>query len=332
MIDLNLTAEQRQIVDSLRTMLARHYPVERLRIDNARADNLKEIEDFGAFILSLPEEAGGGGMSAVEDMLIQTELGRHLVSPHALALPVALHLCQDAGRGDLLDALASGEKKVALGNTIGAYALHLLDADAADYALVWDPASVTLVDISRLERFVTASAIAGVGIARSAYSDDNTVISMTADQTRAVLLAKLLVSAQLLGISQAARDLSVDYAKLRTQFGQPIGTFQAIKHRCADMAIRSEAHSAQLTFAALAVSGDWPDAAFQVDAAWLLACRYAVANTRSAIQIHGGIGFSAECDAHLYLLRAQLLENLGSVGSRREAELCRQPAQAWAIA
>lgn len=332
MIDLNLTAEQRQIVDSLRVMMARHYPVERLRGEDPHPDDMSAIAEFGGFTLSLPEEAGGGGLTAVEDMLIQIELGRHLVSPAALALPAALRLCHDAGRNDLVDVLTSGERTVALGTMIGAGSLHLHDAEAADYAFVWDPASAMLVDISDIEKKTVASAVRPVSLARAEIAGGDVVLRIAADETSAVAFAKLLVSAQLLGISEAVRDMSVEYAKVRTQFGQPIGAFQAVKHRCADMAIRAEAHSAQLAFAALAISGGWADAVFQIDAAWLLACRYTMENTRSAIQIHGGIGFSAECDAHLYLLRAQLLENLGAVGSRREAELCRQPAQAWAIA
>lgn len=332
MIDLDLTAEQRQIVDSLRIMMARHYPVARLRAEAAGPDDMVPIAEFGGLILSLPEEAGGGGLSAVEDMLVQTEFGRNLVSPAALAMPLALRLCHDAGRSDLADQLMSGEKAVALGNMTGADSLHLYDADAADYAFVWGPGSAMLVDTLSIESKPVASAARPVSIARAGIADKDVVLRLAANETSAVSRAKLLVSAQLLGISAAVRDMSVEYAKVRTQFGQPIGAFQAIKHRCADMAIRAEAQSAQLTFAALAISGDWSDAEFQVDAAWLIGCNYAMENARSAIQVHGGIGFSAECDAYLYLLRAQLLENLGAGRSRREVDVCRRPALSWAIA
>ena len=337
MIDLNLAPEQQQIVDSARAMLERHYPVERLRKDSAAADDLGAISEFGGFILSLPEEAGGGGLTTVEDMLLQVEFGRHLVSPSALALPLALRLCHEAGRSDLLEEILAGEKAVVLGNALLGDPdalprdLHLYDADAADLALVWTPSSTALVDLANVNRQAVASAIPAVALARATISDGDIAIRLEGEATSVPSFARLLVSAQLLGISEALRDMTVDYAKVRTQFGQPIGTFQAVKHRCADMSIRAEAHSAQLTIAALALSGGWPDAAFQLDAAWLLACRYTMENARSAIQLHGGIGFSAECDAHLYLLRAQLFENLGAAASRREADLCRQPAQAWAV-
>lgn len=336
MIDLNLAPEQQQIVDSARAMLERHYPVERLRKETIAADDLGPIAEFGGFSLSLPEEAGGGGLTVVEEMLLQVEFGRHLVSPGALALSLALRLCHEANRIELVEQLLAGEKKIALGNALDAHDafpgdIHLYNGEVADLALVWTPGAAALIDLARVGRRPVASAIPGIALAHARVTDADILVHLDGPGTTVPLLARLLVSAQLLGISEALRDMSVDYAKVRTQFGQPIGAFQAVKHRCADMAIRTEAHSAQLTIAALALSGDWPDAAFQLDAAWLLACRYAMDNARSAIQVHGGIGFSAECDAHLYMLRAQLFENLGAGTSRREADLCRRPAQAWAM-
>lgn len=337
MIDLNLASEQQQIVDSARAMLERHYPVERLRKESFGSDNLGPIMEFGGFTLSLPDDAGAG-LTAVEDMLLQVEFGRHLVSPAALALPLALRLCWEADRSDLVEKLLAGEMRVALGNTLSAdpvnaapLDIHLYDAEAADLGLIWTPSSAMLIDLAGVDQKAVVSAVRPVALSRITIAEADILLHLEGAGTSVPSFGRLMVSAQLLGISQALRDMAVEYAKVRTQFGRPIGAFQAVKHRCADMAIRADAHAAQLTIAALALSGDWPDAAFQLDAAWLLGCRYAMDNARSAIQVHGGIGFSAECDAHLYLLRAQLFENLGAGASRREADLCRQPAQAWAV-
>ncbi len=120
----------------------------------------------------------------------------------------------------------------------------------------------------------------------------------------------MLTCAQLLGVATAARDLAVDYATTREQFGRPIGSFQAIKHRAADMAIRVEMTSAQLDMAAIAVRDAAPDAGFQVAALARLAPRAALENARAGIQIHGGIGFSAEADAQLYVKQAHLLRQM----------------------
>ena len=120
-------------------------------------------------------------------------------------------------------------------------------------------------------------------------------------------LARLLAAAQLLGVATGARDLAVDYAKIREQFGQPIGTFQAIKHHTANMTLGIEMVSALLDMAAIALYDGHPDAGFQVAALTRLAPRIALDNARTGIQIHGGIGFSAEANAHLFFKQAHVL-------------------------
>ena len=102
--------------------------------------------------------------------------------------------------------------------------------------------------------------------------------------------------------------MAVDYAKLREQFGRPIGAFQATKHRCADMAVRAEAAWCQTVLAALAAARGQTDAGFHAAAASIVAARAAIDNAEQNVQLHGGIGYTMECDAHLYLKRAHLLE------------------------
>src|SRR5262249_29947122 len=128
-----------------------------------------------------------------------------------------------------------------------------------------------------------------------------------------------------LGAAEAALALAVDYAKLRQQFGQPIGAFQAIKHRCADMKLRTKLLGALVLMAALSEREGRSDAAAQIAAARLLAARYALDNAAAGIQIHGAMGFTAECDAHLFLLRAHLIENVGSTAREREVEMAAMP-------
>ena len=108
--------------------------------------------------------------------------------------------------------------------------------------------------------------------------------------------------------------MSVEYGKVRQQFGKPIGSFQAIKHRCADMAVRAEVARSAVTWAALAVRDGEPDAQFHVHVAKTLATNAALANTTDNVQNHGGMGYTWESDAHLYLKRARVLEHV--FGSR----------------
>jgi alkylation response protein AidB-like acyl-CoA dehydrogenase len=123
----------------------------------------------------------------------------------------------------------------------------------------------------------------------------------------ALLRLRLIDAAALAGIARAALDMGVAYAGIREQFGRPIGSFQAVKHHCANMAIAANCARDQTAFAAVAVDDDRADAIMQVESALLVAGKAALENAAKNIQIHGGIGFSDEADPHLLLKRAQLL-------------------------
>jgi len=109
------------------------------------------------------------------------------------------------------------------------------------------------------------------------------------------------------GCADAARDMAAEYSLSREQFDRPIGWFQALKHMCSDLAVRSAVARSQLYYAACAVDGDVQDAAFHVASAALLASDAAMANAQANIQIHGGMGMTDEASAHLCLKRAHLL-------------------------
>jgi alkylation response protein AidB-like acyl-CoA dehydrogenase len=123
-------------------------------------------------------------------------------------------------------------------------------------------------------------------------------------------MATVLVAAELAGIAERSTELSVDFAKVREQFGRPIGTFQAIKHRCADMAVRAEVARSVVTYAAVALHEAAADAPLFVHAAKTLATDAAIANATDNVQNHGGMGYTWESDAHLYLKRARLMEHV----------------------
>lgn len=110
---------------------------------------------------------------------------------------------------------------------------------------------------------------------------------------------------ELVGVAQACLDMAVTHAKTREQFDRPIGTYQAVSHRCADMFIALEAARSHAYYAAWAVQEDTPDAALAASQAKAGASDAAVACAQGAIQIHGGIGFTWEHDLHLYLRRAR---------------------------
>ena len=121
-----------------------------------------------------------------------------------------------------------------------------------------------------------------------------------------LLRLRLIDAAALAGMAAAALDMAVGYAGIREQFGRPIGTFQAVKHHCANMAIAARCARDQTTFAAVALDEGREDAALQVECALSVAGTAALDNAGKNIQIHGGIGFSDEADPHLFLKRARL--------------------------
>jgi alkylation response protein AidB-like acyl-CoA dehydrogenase len=129
-------------------------------------------------------------------------------------------------------------------------------------------------------------------------------------------------AAEMLGAARRCMDMSVEYAKVRQQFGQPIGTFQAIKHACAEMLLEVENSHAATYYAAWALDAGSPDAALAVSAAKAYVGDAARKVCGSSIQVHGGIGFTWEYDLHLYVKRAKHLEPLyGDADFHREQAL-----------
>ncbi|WP_302480190.1 acyl-CoA dehydrogenase family protein, partial [Sphingomonas bacterium] len=136
---------------------------------------------------------------------------------------------------------------------------------------------------------------------------------------------RLILAATLCGIAGAAAEMAVAYAGMREQFGRPVGAFQAVKHHCANMALAARASLDLATFAAVAFDERRPDAAFQVEAALLLAIEAALGNARLNIQVHGGIGFSDEADPHLLLKRAHALSAVAGGAEAAAARLAALP-------
>ncbi len=128
-----------------------------------------------------------------------------------------------------------------------------------------------------------------------------------ADVRRAYEFGALATAAQLVGAGQALLDAAVDYAKQRTQFGRVIGSYQAIKHKLADVHIALELARPLVYGAALSLADSSPDTARDVSAAKASASDAALLAARSALQTHGAIGFTAEHDLSLWLLRVQAL-------------------------
>jgi hypothetical protein len=217
---------------------------------------------------------------------------------------LAAAIAAEGGQGDLAQALMAGERRAGL-----ACAGFALDGRPGDLILTLAP------DLSRLEQLTSCEAAPAVDpatrLARIAAVEP---VATCADGGR-LALARILVAAELLGIIEAARDMSASYAISREQFGKPIGSFQAVKHRCADMAIAALAVRAQVFMAAHRYDLRTEDADFHAACALTLATDGATRTTADNIQNHGAIGFTAEHEAHLLVKRVVTLEH--ALGPRR---------------
>ena len=327
------TAEQIEIVDSLRSLLRERAPVSRLRPPAPQTGNAdhrlyRELGDLGIWGCGLAEANGGVGLTAAEESLIYRELGRHLLSPAIFALTLGAHLLSQFDT-KLLASFIDGSARIGVANPRGSVSLaqqsngdvHLFDCTEAEWVLICDESGTALF---RRDDFADIQLVQGmdnlVTLQRARLVNARPSFWIAADR----LLherALLLLSAFAVGIAEATRDMAVEYAKTREQFGRPIGSFQAIKHICADMAIRCEAALCQTAFASLVLAEGHGGVAFHATSAKLVAAASAIKNASHNIQVHGAIGFTADADPHLFLKRAHVIEQLWSDSRRCRARL-----------
>ena len=302
-------------------------------------------DQLGLHGVALPEEYGGFGGGPVELGIVLEELGRVLLpSPYfatvALAGQALAASNDQAAKARWLPAIADGSTTATLAlaeesgswrledvettaenTTVSGTKMFVVDGHTADLILVvartdTGPALFAVdgdapgVTRTRLETLDPTRRLARVdldgALARRVGPDGD-----ASPYLRTVLdLVAVALAAEQVGGAQACLDAAVEYAKVRVQFGRPIGSFQAIKHKCADLLVRVEgARSAAYHAAAVAAEGS---SELPVSAALAAAC-CAEAFTHAAkenIQIHGGIGYTWEHDAHLYLKRAKSSEQL----------------------
>jgi alkylation response protein AidB-like acyl-CoA dehydrogenase len=285
------SADQFAVAAALEESLADLLPLSRLHTAAHESEaTWAGLEEIGLFTIAASEESGGSGLGVVEEALIALGLGRHLASPGVLATIGAAPL-QAAGTRRTAAAYRQGRKIIVVDEP-GAQCLLLREGGNACLHAADLGGARTLDD--RLWRSSLREAD-GVGEPLARLDQDQ------------LLRLRLLDAAALAGIAESALQAAVAYAGLRQQFGKPIGSFQAVKHHCANMVTSARCARDQASYAAVALAEGRADARLQVECALLVAGTAALDNAGLNIQIHGGIGFSDEADAHLFLKRAQVL-------------------------
>lgn len=261
------------------------------------------LGEMGWFALTVPENLGGSGLSSVEHALFFREAGRQCAPVDLLAQSLAANAVEDTGLRKVLIAgeagvgllVADGETFRLFGGSDAAWGLLVAEDKASLHALAGlDARPCPSLDPANSMRILAPLP-----------APDHSIATTWIWQ-----LGQLGTAAMLVGIAESALDLIVEYAKLRETFGRKIGSWQAVRHPCADMAVRLEAARSQLWYAAAAMKEARGDAPAHLDTAKHLANQAALANTDSCIQLHGGIGVSDEHDAHLLLKHALLLSRL----------------------
>ena len=256
-----------------------------------------QLTDLGVTALAVPEKFDGIDAHPVDLVVAIERLGRWCVpGPVTESIAVAPVLLADDDRSA---ALAAGE-------LIATVALppHVplgVDADSAGLVL--------LADNCQVRDGVAGEQHESVDPSRKLFDVTASGDSQPADVARAYEFGALATAAQLVGAGQAMLDMSVEYAKQRSQFGRVIGTYQAIKHKLADVHIAVELARPLVYGAALSLADESPDTVRDVSAAKVAAADAALLAARSALQTHGAIGFTAEHDLSLWLLRVQALRS-----------------------
>ncbi|RBY84351.1 acyl-CoA dehydrogenase [Blastococcus sp. TF02A-26] len=269
------------------------------------------IVEAGWPALRLREENGGLGAAAVDVAVLVEQLGRHSVAAPVIGTLVAAEQLQALGApAETLEAIAAGELRVA----------PLLDAGllgfapSAEGALAWDSAGATLAYAPDGSAHALGEPLPTADVTRSVrrpgarVTDRDTALRPPAgdDRDRLHAFVLTLLVADLLGTMSAALDAAVEHATTRTQFGRPIGSFQAVQQIAAEDLVSVEATRSALYFSAWAVDALPPAEALRAArTAKAFASRSGVAVCQDAVQLFGGIGMTWESPAHVWLRRAQ---------------------------
>jgi alkylation response protein AidB-like acyl-CoA dehydrogenase len=255
------------------------------------------LTDLGVTALAVPEKYDGIDAHPVDLVVALERLGRwNVPGPIAESIAVAPILLADDDRSA---GLAAGE-------LIATVALP----PAVPRAVNADFAGLTLMaQDGRVSDATVGDAHESVDPSRRLFDVTSAGDAKDADVARAYEFGALATAAQLVGAAQAMLDMSVEYAKQRSQFGRIIGSYQALKHKLADVHIAVELARPLVYGAALSLADGSPDTARDVSAAKAAASDAALLSARSSLQTHGAIGFTSEHDLSLWLLRVQALHS-----------------------
>ncbi|MHB1924062.1 MAG: acyl-CoA dehydrogenase, partial [Acidimicrobiales bacterium] len=288
----------------------------------------KELADLGWLGLHVSEEHGGSGFGLPELVVVTEVMGRHIAPGPFVPTVIASAVLEAVGPEELkaryLPGLTDGSLRAAVGlqsdirlsgTTATGTARAVLGAGLAELILL--PCGEDLILVERDEEGVEVVVPVNLDPTRRAGQvtlRDSDVTVLVGARTQLIDLARLVLAAEATGVARQCTESAADYARARMQFGRVIGTYQAVKHHCANMLVETELATAAVWDAARAAAAG--GVAFSYNAAMAAALAIPAADlcAQLNIQVHGGIGFTWEHDGHLYLRRAS------AVGALLDAE------------
>jgi alkylation response protein AidB-like acyl-CoA dehydrogenase len=332
--------------DSVRTLLAKRCPWDEVlaRTETPETTDLELwhalARDIGCAGLAVPEVLGGAGASWREAAVVAEELGRAVAPVPFLGAAVATAALLELGAAELLPSVASGESLPALAVPFAAApgaepagveirdgvlrgsVLGVADAAAADLLIVPAGGELHVVEAVAVERTPVVSLDMTRPLVDLTFADTPArSLGPSAALLAAQRIGAVLLASEQLGVAERCLDMTVEYLGIRRQFGRVLGSYQALKHRLADLWVLITQARAVARYAAECAatgSSDLPVAAALAQAHCSVVVQQAA---EECVQLHGGIGFTWEHPAHLYLKRAKASAIAFGTAERHRAAL-----------
>jgi alkylation response protein AidB-like acyl-CoA dehydrogenase len=320
-MNFDFSDDQQAIKRTAHEFLESRFKLERVR-ELAEAgkyddDTWREISELGWPGIFVQEGQGGQELGTVELVILMEELGYALAPVPFLGNAAAGLVLAEAGsdeqRERWLPGIASGEARGTVGYSANGEAALVPDADSAEVIVLLDGDSGTVMAASsaEVEEIDTIDATRRFSRVRG---NGGELLEGDVGPARDRIATAL--SAELVGVSQRAMEMAVDYARERKQFDRPIGAYQAVSHACAEMLLQTESARSGAYYAAWTADAEPETLPFAASMAKAYASDAAWRTSASALQVHGGIGFTWEHDLHFFLKRAKVDGAL--YGSARE--------------
>jgi len=323
-MDFGLSDDQREIQRTARELLAERARPERVR-EHAEAGRLddglwRELCELGWPGIAIAERYGGQGLGRVELSILCEELGRSLAPVALLPSVLASGAIELAGSEEqcarLLPALASGETIGALGTAGDGVAELVVGAPAAGLLVLVEDGAARVLTRAQIE-IEPCESIDPTRPAGRVSAPAGAGEALRGDVAGGIDRALVAISSELVGVCDRALAMTVAYVKERKQFGVPVGSYQAVSHRCAQMLLDTEKARATTAFASWAADADPERLGEAAAMAKAASSEAGVDVTASAIQAHGGIGFTWEADVH-WLYKRALVDSALLGGARTQ--------------